>query len=270
MSDNIFRSELLTPGDRIIDAYDGMKWPAILGTAREVGPFTGMGKTNSAHVRPGADYAVNELAAAGQLTMLDYKFHDIPQTVELSVREATAAGGSLITVHASGGKAMLEAAVKGAELGRGDIVDVFKRRSLPKLGHVLGITVLTSLDATDCESIFGISREDPEGIQKKVIEFAYLALEAGLAGIVCSPLETRAIRANSNFDSLLVINPGITPDFAKKAGDQKRTTNATEAINEGADLVVIGRAINNAADYGLTKADAAIAVGDEIKTALAA
>lgn len=268
MAENIFRAELVNPSDRIIVAYDGMKWPQIDVTAAEVGPLTGLGKTNAANVRSGGDFAVDHLASAGQLTMLDYKFHDIPPTVKNSVKEATLAGGSLITVHASGGVKMLEAAREGAEEGRREITDVFKRRSVSKLGHVLGITVLTSLDAVDCESIFGIPKEDEDGIKKKVVQFAHMVLDAGLTGIVCSPLEATAIRANSNFDSLLVVTPGITPAFAKTAGDQKRTTNATEAINNGADLVVIGRAINDAADYGLTKSEAAIETAAELQAGL--
>lgn len=269
MSAEAFRAELLVPGDRIITAYDGMDWSAIVDTAREVGPFTGHGKTNSAQVRPGADFAVNALADAGQLAMLDFKFHDIPRTVEFSVREATMAGGSLITVHASGGQAMLEAAVKGAEAGREAITDPFKKRSLPVIGGVLGITVLTSLNGQDCESIFGIPTDDEEGIQKKVIQFAHMALDAGLTGIVCSPLEARAVRNNSNFDSLLVVTPGITPKFAIKEGDQSRSTTAKQAIGEGADLVVVGSAINKAADYGMTKAEASQAIGEEVKEGLA-
>jgi orotidine-5'-phosphate decarboxylase len=268
VAENIFRSELINPSDRIIVAYDGMGWDEILATADEVGPLTGFGKTNSAHVRPGADFAIDQLAAAGQLTMLDSKFHDIPRTVALSVGEATRAGASLITVHASGGPAMLAAAVKGAEAGRADIIDVYKRRSLSKIGGVLGITVLTSLDPVDCESIFGIPVDDEDGIKNKVLQFANFALDAGLTGIVCSPLEAEAIRANSNFDPLLVVTPGITPEFAVTEGDQKRTTSARDAINFGADLVVVGSAINNAGKYSLTKAEAARAIGEEIAEAL--
>ncbi|MCA9337415.1 orotidine-5'-phosphate decarboxylase [Candidatus Saccharibacteria bacterium] len=268
MTGSEFREQLTEASDRIIVAYDGMEWDQIMATAEEVGPYTGLGKTNSAHVRPGADFAVDQLGSTGQFTMLDSKFHDIPRTVELSVREATLAGASLVTVHAGGGQAMLEAAVKGAEEGRNDQRDAFKRQASGRLGGVLGITVLTSLDAEDCFSIFGIPKEDEDGIKKKVVEFTHMALDAGLTGIVCSPLETEAIRANSNFDSLLVVNPGITPDHAKKEGDQKRTTNATQAIEAGADFVVVGGGINKAADYGITKAEAAQKISAEVEKGL--
>ncbi len=264
---DIFRNELIVPTDRIIVAYDGMNWPQIMETAEAVGPVSGLGKTNSAHVRPGADFAVEQLASVGQFTMLDSKFHDIPRTVGLAVEEATLAGASLITVHASGGLDMLKAAAAGAQRGKDGIQDAFKKKALPNLGHVLGITVLTSLE-DEAYSIFGLDPNDKDAIQKKVIEFAHLALEAGLTGIVCSPLEAEAIRSNTKFDSLLVVTPAITPDFAKKEGDQARTTNATQAMEAGADLIVVGSAINKASDYGMTKPEAAEAIGEEIAVGL--
>jgi orotidine-5'-phosphate decarboxylase len=283
MSAEAFREALVVPHDRIIVAYDGMEWEdeaiydehgditglaeGIMTTAEEVGPHTGMGKTNSAHVKLGASHAIDTLAELGQFTMLDSKFHDIPRTVGLSVKAAAAASASLVTVHASGGLEMLQYAVKGAEAGRAEIKDVFRRQSLDRIGGVLGITVLTSLE-DEAISIFGIDPNDEEGIQKKVLEFAGYALEAGLTGIVCAPLEARAVRANSNFDGLLVVTPGITPAYAKKEGDQKRTTTAREAINEGADLIVVGSAINKAEDYDMTKAEAAQEVAAEIAEGL--
>jgi orotidine-5'-phosphate decarboxylase len=270
MSANVYREQLLVPGDRVISALDNMSWTEAIDQVSEIGAHIGMGKTNSLHQRLGANYAVGTLAENGLYTMLDGKYHDIPETVEGHVREATLAGASLITVHASGGLKMLEGAVRGRVKGRELTRDVFKQASIERIGGVLGITVLTSLDSDDCESIFGILRGDEDGIKKKVVQFANMALDAGLDGIVCSSLELGAIRANSNFDGLLTVVPGITPEFAKKAGDQKRTTSAREAINSGADLIVVGRAINKAGDYSLTKAQAAQAVAEEVKEGLAA
>jgi orotidine-5'-phosphate decarboxylase len=203
-----------------------------------------------------------------QLAMIDSKFHDIPQTVHDSVKEATAAGAGLITVHASGGPEMLEAAARGARHGLTEVSGDLKDQFGHKLGLVLGITVLTSLDTEVCESIFGIPQGDKEGIKKKVIQFARMAVDAGLAGVVCSPLEAQALRDKTAFDDLLVVTPGITPTFAVQAGDQKRSTNAIDAMRYGADLVVVGRGINKAADYGLTKLEAARHIAEEIKTGL--
>jgi orotidine-5'-phosphate decarboxylase len=268
MPSNIYREQLSEPGDRVISALDNMSWEAAIAQVSEIGAHIGMGKTNSLHQRLGTDNAVATLADNGLYTMLDGKFHDIPETVEGHVREVTLSGASLITVHTSGGVKMLEAAVKGREKGRELTRNVFQRAAAERIGGVLGITVLTSLDSDDCESIFGISKDDESGIKKKVVQFAHLALDAGLDGIVCSSLELEAIRSNGNFDSLLTVVPGITPDFAKKAGDQKRTTNARQAISSGADMIVIGRAINKAESYEMTKAEAAQAVADEVKLGL--
>lgn len=270
MSVNVYREQLVEPGDRVIAALDNMGWDEAITQVTEIGAYIGMGKTNSLHQRLGSDHAVGTLAENGLYTMLDGKFHDIPETVEGHVREVTLSGASLITVHASGSVKMLEAAIRGRDKGRELTRNVFKQAAASKIGGVLGITVLTSLDGDDCESIFGIPKNDEDGIKKKVIQFAHMALDAGLDGIVCSSLELEAIRSNSNFDSLLTVVPGITPDFAKKADDQKRTTNAREAINSGADLIVVGRAINKAGDYGMTKATAAQAVAEEVKQGLGA
>ncbi|MDB5175678.1 MAG: orotidine 5-phosphate decarboxylase [Candidatus Saccharibacteria bacterium] len=269
MSANIYREQLVVPGDRVISALDNMSWEAATAQVNEIGDFIGMGKTNALHQRLGTDHAVDTLAENGLYTMLDGKYHDIPETVAGLVREATLSGSSLITVHASGGERMLEAAIKGRDQGRDQTRNVFKRADRERIGGVLGITVLTSLDGEDCESIFGIDKEDKDAIKKKVVQFAYMALDAGLDGIVCSSLELSAIRANKDFDDLLTVVPGITPAFATKATDQKRTTTAKQAIEQGADLVVIGRAINDAKAYGLTKAEAAQAVAEEVKEGLA-
>lgn len=269
MSENIYRAQLVTPGDRVISAFDNMSWQAAEDQAREIGPHIGYAKTNSLHQRLGTDHAVDTIGAHGLYTFIDGKYHDIPATVEGHVREVTQSGAALITIHAAGNVPMLEAAVKGRNEGKKLITDVFKKSSVDRIGGLLGITVLTSLDFEDCVSIFGIDKEDVDAKKKKVVQFANMALEAGLDGIVCSAEEVDAIRANSNFDSLLTVVPGITPPFAQKAGDQKATGTPTDAINRGADLIVVGRAINNAPDYNLTKAEAATAIADEIGEALA-
>ncbi len=269
MSGHVLREQLVLPSDRIIVAYDGMSWPAIIDTATEVGPYTGMGKTNSKHVRAGADHAVWTLSENGQRTMLDSKFHDIPGTVEDSLFEATLAGASLVTVHASGGVEMMQGAIKGRDRARAQFLNDDGSYNTSMVGNVLGITVLTSL-GDEAYSIFGLDSRDKDAIKKKVVEFAHMAVDAGLDGIVCSPLETEAIRANSSFDGLLVVNPGLTPVFAIPAGDQKRTTTVKQAFEAGADFGVVGRGINKAADYGMTKVEASIAVGEEVRVGLAA
>jgi len=264
---DMMRQHFIEPNERIIVAYDEMNWNQIRHTANEVGDFLAFGKTNSAHVRNGAEFAVNELASYGQLTMLDSKFHDIPSTVKLSVKEATLAGAALITVHASGGTKMLEAAAEGAEAARQEIINPLIGDNKNKIGHILGITVLTSLE-DEAISIFGLDPEDSRAIEKKVLEFARKAKECGLTGIVCSALESRAIREDSDFDDLLVVTPGITPSFAEQAHDQRRTASPTEAFSWGADYIVVGRGINKAMNYGLTKLQASQQVAEEVEEGL--
>ncbi len=268
MAENIYRAQLVVPGDRVISAFDNMSWAEAEAQAQEIGPHIGYAKTNALHLRKGTDHAVNTLADHGLLDFVDEKFHDIPETVEGSLREVTQSGAALVTVHAAGNVPMLQAAVRGRDQGKELIVNPSIHSSLDRIGGILGITVLTSLDFDDCVSIFGINKKDVDAKKKKVIQFANMALDAGLDGIVCSAEEVDAIRSNSNLDELLAIVPGITPPFAKKAGDQKATGTPTDAINRGADLIVVGRGINKAADYGMTKAEAAQAIASEIGDAL--
>jgi orotidine-5'-phosphate decarboxylase len=120
---------------------------------------------------------------------------------------------------------------------------------------------MTSYDKEDCQSIYG---DTPE---KKVVQFAETAAEAGLDGIVCSPKELKAIRAISEFDDLLTVVPGITPEWAKKPDDQKRISTPTEAITDGADFLVIGRAIIKPPE-DIPRDEAAQRIAQEIKEAL--
>ncbi len=263
MSESIPRDLLIEPKDRLIVAYDDMQWPEINATAAEIAEHTAMGKTNSSHVKYGAAHAVGNLKRQGLKTMLDSKYHDIPKTVELSIYEATEAEASVVTVHASGGVDMLKAAVKGRDTSRIKFIE--ERKS--QVGTLLGITVLTSLE-DEAYSIFGLDPEDKDAIRKKVLDFAFKACDTGVDGIVCSAEEVDAVKSHSRLDSLLLVTPGITPSYAEKAHDQKRTTGVKEAIERGADMLVVGRGITQAERYGLTKPEAAQAVNQEIKEGL--
>lgn len=129
-----------------------------------------------------------------------------------------------------------------------------------QLGGILGITVLTSID-DDCVSIYG---DEPE---VKVVQFAHMAQEAGIDGIVCSGKELRAIRAISALDDLITVVPGITPEWAKKPGDQKRVVTPAMAVDNGADFIVVGRAITQP-PVGISKQEAAHRIVTELTEAL--
>lgn len=167
------------------------------------------------------------LAAGNQATVfLDLKLHDIPNTVASALRAALALDPLFVTLHCAGGAAMMRAAVAA----RGD------RRT-----KLLGVTVLTSLDDTD---LAAIGQSGPAEAQ--VRRLALLAQSAGLDGVVCSPQEVAMLRHTCGPDFLLVV-PGIRPTGAA-LGDQKRVQTPRAAIEAGADYLVIGRPITEAAD----------------------
>jgi orotidine-5'-phosphate decarboxylase len=183
---------------------------------------------------------VESLRRSGHSVFLDLKLHDIPNTVAGAVRSAAATGASLLTVHALGGPAMIEAAA--AELARLD--------TPPKL---LAVTLLTSMDAQQMRSV-GLTNPS----EAQVLQLAQMARTAGADGVVASPLETAALRKALGKEPLLVI-PGIRSADAP-SDDQKRTATPAAAIANGASMLVVGRPITQAAD----PVAAARAILDEI------
>jgi orotidine-5'-phosphate decarboxylase len=182
----------------------------------------------------------------GLEVFLDLKLHDIPETVDRAVATASALGVRYLTVHAGGGRAMLERAANRAAQAREPLT-------------ILAVTVLTSLDAADLAAL-GV----PEAPREHATRLAQLAWDAGVRGFVTSPAEASALRAALGPGALLV-TPGIRPAGAA-AFDQKRIATPAAAIADGADLLVVGRPIRDAAD----PLAAAQAVVGEIDAALAA
>lgn len=167
---------------------------------------------------------VSDYVVRGRRVMLDLKLHDIPETVSRATARAAALGAGLLTVHAGGGRAMLEAAVRAAGTTR-----------------ILAVTVLTSLDDADLAQI---GAQGP--VAELVVRRARLAIEAGCAGVVASPHEIAAVRAIAP-PGFLIVTPGVRPAGAA-AGDQKRVMTPRQARDAGADLVVVGRPLRDAAD----------------------
>lgn len=176
---------------------------------------------------------IEAVAACGLPVFVDLKFHDIPNTVAGAMRAITRLKPAMTTLHAGGGKVMMRAACDAAAEGAA-------RHNVNK-PLVLAVTVLTSMDQ-DQMSGTGV----PGAVADQVKRLAALAREAGCDGVVCSPLEVRMIRAECGPDFKLVI-PGIRPSWAA-ANDQKRIMTPAEAVAEGADYLVIGRPITDAAD----------------------
>jgi len=175
---------------------------------------------------------VRELVDRGFRVFLDLKYHDIPNTVAQACRAATRLGVWMLNVHAAGGRAMLRAAREAVDLEAARL-----NRARPLL---IGVTVLTSLDAHALEET-GVA--EPPGAQ--VERLAALCAASGLDGVVCSAQEAPRLRALHGRDFCLV-TPGIRPAGAD-AHDQKRVMTPEAAIAAGADWLVIGRAITQAA-----------------------
>jgi orotidine-5'-phosphate decarboxylase len=172
--------------------------------------------------------SIEALQKRGFDVFLDLKFHDIPNTVARACEVAADLGCWMVNLHVSGGQKMLEKAVDA--LGR--------RKERPLL---IGVTVLTSMSQVDLREV-GIDLS-PE---KQVLRLTALAKQVGLDGVVCSPLETRAVRKEAGNDFILV-TPGVRP-ARTEADDQNRIATPIEAINMGSDFLVIGRPITRAKD----------------------
>lgn len=176
---------------------------------------------------------VEWLRRSGAEVFLDLKLHDIPNTVAGAVRQAAKLGASLLTVHALGGRAMLEAA-----LGALKEQTVLPGQSVTRL---LAVTILTHHTGRDLEAL-GLEGEPEAAVQRLVA----LASEAGVDGCVCSPEEIAPVREMAGEDFLIVC-PGIRPAGAP-LGDQARTATPFEAMQAGADYLVVGRPIRTAPD----------------------
>jgi len=172
---------------------------------------------------------VRNLVGRGYPVFLDLKFHDIPNTVARAVAAAGRLGVSLVNVHALGGVEMMRAAVEAAG------------EAAPGM-HVIAVTMLTSHDDAEIGRI-GL----PGAAQEHVLRLAGLAAEAGLAGVVASPEETAALRARFP-RPFLIVTPGIRPAWAPDRGDQKRVATPADAMEAGADYIVVGRPVTAAPD----------------------
>ncbi|MBI2442259.1 MAG: orotidine-5'-phosphate decarboxylase [Lentisphaerae bacterium] len=190
--------------------------------------------------------ALAELHSQGKKIFLDLKLHDIPHTVERAVAAAAQHGIGLLTLHAAGGRAMLLSAARAAQA---------MGPSAPKL---IAVTTLTSLKETDLIEL-GISRP----LKDQAIALGKLSLDCGLDGLVASAWEVEDLRRRFGAAPLLV-TPGIRP-AGSALGDQKRVATPSLAVRAGANFLVVGRPILDAADPRV----AAAAILDEIRAAIA-
>lgn len=235
----------MKPEDRLIVALDVSSAKEARSLVQALSGTISTFKVGNQLFTAGGPALVQELVGSGKKVFLDLKFHDIPNTVAGGVRSATALGASMITVHASGGSAMLRAVVEAA-----------RQSSKPPL--VLAVTVLTSFSDADLQEV---------GIAGRAVDHALvlatLAQNCGCDGVVASPHEARVIRQDLG-SGFVIVTPGVRPAGSGK-GDQSRVKTPADAIASGADYLVVGRPITESAD----PVRAARQILEEIATAVA-
>jgi orotidine-5'-phosphate decarboxylase len=217
----------------IIVALDVDNAEKAIALARELAPVVGLFKIGSELYTSAGPDVVRRIIELGGGVFLDLKFHDIPNTVAKAVLSATRLDVSMMTIHTSGGAEMMRAAQESAQQSAAEI------GTSPPL--VLGVTVLTSFTGVALAEV-----GQPENVGLQVERLATLAVRSGLRGLVCSPLEIAMLRRVLPQDVQLV-TPGIRGP-QDSPGDQKRTLSAREAIDAGANWLVIGRPIYAAAN----------------------
>jgi len=217
----------------IIVALDLPTAEAAFALAERVAPAVGAFKIGKELFTAAGPDIVRRVRATGAAVFLDLKFHDIPNTVAKAVAVATRLDVQMLTVHASGGSAMLRAAEQAAQ------------KTAAELGRpaplVLGVTVLTSSDADTLRET-GVTA----GVTEQVERLARLAVAAGVRGLVCSPLEIGLLRGCLP-RAVQLVTPGIRTG-TEPADDQRRTLSPRAALAAGADWLVIGRPIYAAPD----------------------
>ena len=235
-----------TPRERLVFPLDVPDWPTaavLVDRLRDQVGWFKVGLELFVSEGPSAVRELHQLTEGRTRLFLDLKLHDIPATVGRAMARASKLGADLVTVHAADGGAMIRAAKDSAGETK-----------------ILAVTVLTSVDLTENLG-YAVEYTRPEAL---VLLRAGLAREAGCDGFVCSGREVGGIRRVFG-PAPLVVTPGIRPAWSLVEGDdQRRVVTPEMAIRDGADLLVVGRPIRDAAD----PAKAAAEVVDEIRRAL--
>ncbi|MFV0664459.1 orotidine-5'-phosphate decarboxylase [Denitromonas sp.] len=214
----------ILPADRLIMALDVAEATAARNLVERLEDSVTFYKIGlELFMTPGYFDLLDWLVARNKKVFVDLKFFDVPETVRSAIRALSGSGATLATIH--GNQSIMEAAVKD----KGEL-------------KVLAVTALTSLDRGDLDDL-GFQCN----VEELVLSRARRALEAGIDGIVSSGLEAPMIRRELG-ERLLVVTPGIRPVENKPADDQKRTVDVAQAFRNGADYIVVGRPIRQAAD----------------------
>jgi orotidine-5'-phosphate decarboxylase len=213
-------SRTASPGEKIIVALDVSTAKAALHLVEQLRHDISFFKIGLQLYTAAGPDIVRQVIATGARVFLDLKLHDIPNTVAGAVESADELGAQMLTIHLSGGQAMVRAAVSA------------RKKDL----SLLGVTVLTSIDEPALQEV-GVS----DNIQHHVARLATIGAAAGIDGLVASPKEVKFLREKFGPQMRLVV-PGIRP-AGTEAADQKRVTSPREALEAGANYLVIGRPI---------------------------
>ena len=219
--------------DRLIVALDVDSQSRALDLFEQLREHIGMFKIGMQLFTAAGPDIVRTIVGRGSRVFLDLKYHDIPNTVAMAAIEATRLGVSIFNVHAAGGREMMKRTAEAVSE-----ISVRENLSRPK---VIAVTVLTSVDRETLKGI-GID-EAPETV---VTRLASIAAACGLDGVVASAQEVTNIRGAVSRPDFIIVTPGMRS--AAGADDQRRTMTVAEAIRAGADYLVVGRPILNAAD----------------------
>lgn len=225
---NSFRERLIFALDVGGSLDDALLWVDRLG--EHVGLFK-VGKES--FVRFGTEI-VRQIQRRGGRVFLDLKFHDIPNTVARAADAAVELGVAMFNVHALGGRGMIQETVQAT-------LRAAEKRGTPR-PVVLAVTVLTSLNDADLASL-GFTR----GTRETALSLARFAQDAGVTGVVASAQDAAAIRAACGAE-FLIVTPGIRAAKGVAGDDQKRIVTPCDAVRNGADYLVVGRPIQQAAD----------------------
>ncbi len=220
-----------SPQERIIIALDVPALEDALALVRELSPHAGLFKVGLQLYTAGGPEVVRAIRAAGGRIFLDLKLHDIPNTVNRTIEGAQSLGVEMMTIHLSGGREMIAAAVQA-------------RR--PEM-LLLGVTILTS---TNDAMLREVGVDSP--LEKQVLRLAKLGVDTGIGGLVASAREVQPLR-QAHGNAIKIITPGIRP-AGSLPNDQKRAMTPAAALRAGADYLVIGRPITMAKDPRATLA----------------
>jgi len=229
-------SENSSSRNPIVVALDVNTPEQALGLVRELSGLVGMFKIGKELFTSAGPDIVRRIIDAGERVFLDLKFHDIPNTVAKAGVAAARLGVSIFNVHALGGSAMMRAVAEAVD-------DVVARESIPR-PKILGVTILTSHTRESLAEV-GID----SNLESEVVRLARLCEASGIDGVVASPREISPIRNVVKNSDFVILTPGVRPP-GSALNDQKRVMTPLEALEAGANYLVIGRPITASPEPG--------------------